>query len=108
MRPQLLIAVHDVEASSRWYQQLLGCESAYGVLMTSMRPWLARPRLRRRSCCRATATRPAARVARTIGSAGCVIPMATRSSSRAQTPPQDEERHQCLIRSIYHTRKNQR
>ena len=25
-----LICVHDVEASSRWYQQLLGCQSAHG------------------------------------------------------------------------------
>lgn len=30
MRPQPLIAVHDVEASSRWYQQLLGCKSDHG------------------------------------------------------------------------------
>jgi catechol 2,3-dioxygenase-like lactoylglutathione lyase family enzyme len=30
MRPQPLIAVSDVEASSRWYQALLGCESAHG------------------------------------------------------------------------------
>jgi catechol 2,3-dioxygenase-like lactoylglutathione lyase family enzyme len=30
MRPQPLIAVADVEASSRWYQQLLGCKSAHG------------------------------------------------------------------------------
>jgi catechol 2,3-dioxygenase-like lactoylglutathione lyase family enzyme len=30
MRPQPLIAVRDVEASRRWYQQLLGCESAHG------------------------------------------------------------------------------
>jgi catechol 2,3-dioxygenase-like lactoylglutathione lyase family enzyme len=30
MRPQPLIAVHDVEASSRWYQRLLGCRSAHG------------------------------------------------------------------------------
>lgn len=30
MRPQPLIAVTDVEASSRWYQRLLGCESAHG------------------------------------------------------------------------------
>jgi hypothetical protein len=30
MRPQPLIAVSDVEASSRWYQHLLGCESAHG------------------------------------------------------------------------------
>ena len=30
MRPQPLIAVKDVEASSRWYQQLLGCQSAHG------------------------------------------------------------------------------
>lgn len=35
MRAQPLIAVHDVEASSveassRWYQQLLGCESGHG------------------------------------------------------------------------------
>jgi len=30
MRPQPLIAVNDVEASSRWYRQLLGCESAHG------------------------------------------------------------------------------
>jgi catechol 2,3-dioxygenase-like lactoylglutathione lyase family enzyme len=30
MRPQPLIAVTDVEASSRWYQKLLGCESAHG------------------------------------------------------------------------------
>ena len=25
-----LICVHDVEASSRWYQRLLGCESGHG------------------------------------------------------------------------------
>ncbi len=30
MRPQPLICVHDVEASSRWYQKLLGCTSAHG------------------------------------------------------------------------------
>ena len=30
MRPQPLIAVTDVEASSRWYQYLLGCQSAHG------------------------------------------------------------------------------
>ena len=28
--PQLLICVSDVEASSRWYQRLLGCQSAHG------------------------------------------------------------------------------
>ncbi|HWA94505.1 MAG TPA: VOC family protein [Terracidiphilus sp.] len=30
MRPQPLIAVSDVEASSRWYQQLLGLQSNHG------------------------------------------------------------------------------
>ena len=30
MRPQPLIVVTDVEASSRWYQRLLGCQSAHG------------------------------------------------------------------------------
>jgi catechol 2,3-dioxygenase-like lactoylglutathione lyase family enzyme len=30
LRPQPLIAVSDVEASSRWYQNLLGCRSAHG------------------------------------------------------------------------------
>ena len=30
MRPQPLIAVSDVEASSRWYQRLFRCESAHG------------------------------------------------------------------------------
>ena len=30
MRPKPLIAVTDVEASSRWYQRLLGCQSAHG------------------------------------------------------------------------------
>ena len=30
MRPQPLICVSDVEASSRWYQRLLGCHSAHG------------------------------------------------------------------------------
>ena len=30
MRPQPLIAVTDVEVSSRWYQRLLGCRSAHG------------------------------------------------------------------------------
>lgn len=30
MRPQPLICVRDVEASSRWYQQLLQCQSAHG------------------------------------------------------------------------------
>lgn len=30
MRPQPLIAVSDVEASSRWYRELFGCKSAHG------------------------------------------------------------------------------
>ena len=30
MRPQPLIAVRDVEQSSRWYQMLLGCKSGHG------------------------------------------------------------------------------
>jgi catechol 2,3-dioxygenase-like lactoylglutathione lyase family enzyme len=30
MRPQPLLCVHDVEASSRWYQRLLGCRSDHG------------------------------------------------------------------------------
>jgi catechol 2,3-dioxygenase-like lactoylglutathione lyase family enzyme len=30
VHPQPLIAVSDVEASSRWYQRLLGCQSAHG------------------------------------------------------------------------------
>jgi catechol 2,3-dioxygenase-like lactoylglutathione lyase family enzyme len=30
MQPQPLIAVRDVEASSRWYQSLLGCKSGHG------------------------------------------------------------------------------
>ena len=30
MRPQPLIAVTDVEASSRWYRHLLGCKSDHG------------------------------------------------------------------------------
>lgn len=30
MQPQPLIAVRDVPASSRWYQQLLGCTSGHG------------------------------------------------------------------------------
>src|ERR1700760_1261240 len=30
MRPQPLIAVTDVEASSRWYRELLGCTSGHG------------------------------------------------------------------------------
>ncbi len=30
MEPQPLIAVADVEASSLWYQRLLGCESGHG------------------------------------------------------------------------------
>jgi len=30
MKPQPLIAVADVEASSRWYQRLLGCRSGHG------------------------------------------------------------------------------
>jgi catechol 2,3-dioxygenase-like lactoylglutathione lyase family enzyme len=30
MRPQPLISVHDVPRSSRWYQQVLDCESAHG------------------------------------------------------------------------------
>jgi catechol 2,3-dioxygenase-like lactoylglutathione lyase family enzyme len=30
MQPQPLICVRDVEASSRWYQQLLGCKSDHG------------------------------------------------------------------------------
>jgi catechol 2,3-dioxygenase-like lactoylglutathione lyase family enzyme len=30
MRPQPLVAVTDVEASSRWYRRLLGCRSDHG------------------------------------------------------------------------------
>jgi len=30
MKPQPLIAVKDVAASSRWYQKLLGCTSGHG------------------------------------------------------------------------------
>jgi catechol 2,3-dioxygenase-like lactoylglutathione lyase family enzyme len=30
MKPQPLIAVSDVEASSRWYQELLGAKSGHG------------------------------------------------------------------------------
>lgn len=30
MRPQPLICVRDVEASSRWYQQIVNCTSAHG------------------------------------------------------------------------------
>jgi len=30
MRPQPLICVRDVAASSRWYQHLLGCQSGHG------------------------------------------------------------------------------
>lgn len=30
MRPQPLVAVTDVEASSKWYQRLLGCRSDHG------------------------------------------------------------------------------
>ena len=30
MRSQPLIAVHDVEVSSRWYQRLLNCQSGHG------------------------------------------------------------------------------
>jgi catechol 2,3-dioxygenase-like lactoylglutathione lyase family enzyme len=30
MKPQPLIAVRDVVASSRWYQRLLGCQSGHG------------------------------------------------------------------------------
>jgi hypothetical protein len=30
MKPQPLIAVRDVEASSAWYQRLLGCQSGHG------------------------------------------------------------------------------
>jgi hypothetical protein len=30
MKAQPLIAVHDVERSSRWYRQLLGCQSGHG------------------------------------------------------------------------------
>lgn len=30
MNPQPLICVSDVESSSRWYQHLLGCQSAHG------------------------------------------------------------------------------
>ncbi len=30
MHPQPLICVRDVEASSRWYQSLLGCQSEHG------------------------------------------------------------------------------
>jgi catechol 2,3-dioxygenase-like lactoylglutathione lyase family enzyme len=30
MRPQPLISVTDVPRSSRWYQELLGCESGHG------------------------------------------------------------------------------
>jgi catechol 2,3-dioxygenase-like lactoylglutathione lyase family enzyme len=62
MRPQPLVAVRDVEASSRWYQTLLGCESAHGgpeyerlvadgTLVLQLHNWggRARPRRHRRS-----------------------------------------------------------
>jgi catechol 2,3-dioxygenase-like lactoylglutathione lyase family enzyme len=51
MRPQPLIAVRDVEASSRWYQQVLGCSSAHpgneyqqlvdaaGVMILQLHAW---------------------------------------------------------------------
>ena len=35
MNPQPLICVNDVEASSRWYQRLLGCQSAHGGRSTN-------------------------------------------------------------------------
>ena len=35
MRPQPLIAVHDVEASSRWYQQLSGARATMAGRTTS-------------------------------------------------------------------------
>jgi len=49
MRPQPLICVNDVEASSRWYQQLLGCQSAHGgpnykELEARLRAWLRQRR----------------------------------------------------------------
>lgn len=31
MHPQPLICVNDVEASSRWYRRLLGCDSVHGA-----------------------------------------------------------------------------
>src|SRR6476469_78150 len=51
MRPQPLICVRDVEASSRWYQRLLGCQSGHGgkdyeriekdgVLILQLHNWL--------------------------------------------------------------------
>lgn len=49
MRPQPLICVSDVEASSRWYQKLLGCQrhggreyerlEANGVLILQLHHW---------------------------------------------------------------------
>jgi len=30
MQPQPLVAVRDVEASSRWYRELIGCRSGHG------------------------------------------------------------------------------
>ncbi len=30
MRPQPLLCVRDVEASSRWYERLLGCRGSHG------------------------------------------------------------------------------
>ncbi|HVI43706.1 MAG TPA: VOC family protein [Chitinophaga sp.] len=30
IRPEIIIAVKDVEQSSHWYQQLLGCRSSHG------------------------------------------------------------------------------
>jgi catechol 2,3-dioxygenase-like lactoylglutathione lyase family enzyme len=53
MRPQPLICVHDVQASSRWYQRLLGCQSAHGgseyerlvddgCLVLQLHSWLVR------------------------------------------------------------------
>lgn len=80
MRPQPLIACRDVEASSRWYQRLLGCKSAHGGpeyerlvdpkrqrsehasegLILQLHDWnIARPRPRGRFGCEAVRQRSA-------------------------------------------------
>ena len=102
MRAQPLIAVSDVEVSSRWYQRLLGCQSAHGgteyerlvsngvlVLQLEIDDFdaaVARAvEMKADVLGRGTAIHRRAAVGRATGNSGCLIPTATPSYWRVPT-----------------------
>ena len=99
MRPQPLICVTDVEASSRWYQRLLSCRGAHGgrqyeqLVKDGSLIWFEvddfdavnerAAEMGAEIVLPAIATLPMAKAAPTTGSVGCAIRMATPSWSPA-------------------------